>query len=199
MTTQAARFDAAYYRKFYLTPATRAMSRQQTETRASAIAWQLKQLDIPVRGILDVGCGLGWYRRPLAKVFPAANYVGTEISDYLCATHGWIRGSLLTLKFQTPFDLVICADVLQYLNNDDADRGLRNLARWCGGALYFHAPTRGDWRDNVDASGTDGNVHVRSATWYRARLRRHFVHAGCGVYVKRNVPFLQWELEQPWR
>jgi SAM-dependent methyltransferase len=192
-------FDAKYYKRFYLTAATRAMSREQTDTRGALIAALVKQLDIPVNKVLDVGCGLGWYARPIKKVFPQASYVGTEISEYLCRTRGWIHGSIVDLKLKSEFDLVICADVMQYLNPRDAERAIDNLARWCRGALYFHVPTKLDWRENVDPSGTDTNVYLRSSQWYRARLRKHFIHAGCGVHIKDNVPFAQWELEEPWR
>ena len=192
-------FNAAYYRRFYLTAATRAMSREQTDTRGALIAALVKQLDIPVRRILDVGCGLGWYARPLKKAFRDASYTGTEISEYLCNTHGWIQGSVVDLKLKGEFDLVICADVIQYLRNFDAERAIANLAKWCRGALYFHVPTRHDWAENVDPSGTDSNVRLRSASWYQRQLRKYFVHAGCGLHVKDNVPFAQWELEEPWR
>jgi len=192
-------FNSAYYRRFYLTAATRAMSREQTEIRGALIASLVRQLDIQVNRILDVGCGLGWYQRPLTKVFRNATYIGTEFSEYLCAKKGWIHGSIVDLKLKGQFDLVICTDVIQYLNHRDAERAIGNLAKWCRGALYFHVPTSRDWLENVDPSGTDTNVHLRSAAWYRNRLRRHFTHIACGVHLKDNVPFAQWELEEPWR
>jgi SAM-dependent methyltransferase len=192
-------FNAAYYRRFYLTAATRAMSRAQTDTRGALIAALVKQLDIPVKRILDVGCGMGWYRRPLQKVFRDATYTGTEFSEYLCKAKGWTHGYIVDLKFKDKFDLVICADVIQYLSNRDAEQAIANLAKWCRGALYFHVPTKLDWQENVDPSGTDTQVHLRSAAWYQKRLSQHFVHAGCGVHIKDTVPFAQWELEEPWR
>ncbi|MEY4932611.1 MAG: hypothetical protein RLZZ403_931, partial [Pseudomonadota bacterium] len=63
----ADRFGSDYYRRFYLTPATRAMSRAATEQRGRLIAAAVKQLDLPVRRILDAGCGLGWFRKPLLQ------------------------------------------------------------------------------------------------------------------------------------
>jgi SAM-dependent methyltransferase len=192
-------FNSAYYRRFYLTAATRAMSREQTDARGTLIAALVKQLDIPVGRVLDVGCGLGWYERPLRKVFRDATYTGTEISEYLCEQKGWLHGSIVDLRLQGKFDLVICADVVQYLSNRDAERAIANLANWCRGALYFHVPTKRDWSENVDPSGTDSAVQLRSMQWYQRQLRKHFVHAGCGVHVKDNVPFAQWELEEPWR
>jgi len=175
------------------------MSREQTRTRGASIAAQVRQLDIPVRRILDVGCGLGWYRQPLLRVFRDADYTGVEVSEYLCKRRGWIHGSAVDLKLKGRFDIVICADVVQYLPARDAERAIANLARWCRGALYFHVPTTRDWTENVDPSGTDANVHLRPAGWYRKRLRRYFVHTGCGVHVRDSVPFAQWELEEPWR
>ncbi len=192
-------FDSRYYRRFYLTAATRAMSRAQTDTRGALIASLVRQIDIPVTRILDVGCGLGWYERPLRKVFRDATYTGTEISEYLCAKRGWLHGSVVDLTLKGKFDLIVCADVIQYLNDRDAERAMANLAKWCRGALYFHVPTKRDWAENVDPSGTDSNVHLRSAQWYRRQLRKYFVHAGCGVHVKDRVLFAQWELEEPWR
>ncbi|HYM35193.1 MAG TPA: class I SAM-dependent methyltransferase [Steroidobacteraceae bacterium] len=175
------------------------MSREQTETRAALIAAVVKQIDIPVKRILDVGCGLGWYELPLLKAFRDATYTGTEVSEYLCKKQGWIQGSIVDLKLKGQFDILICSDVIQYLNNRDAERTIANLAKWCRGALYFHVPTTRDWQDNVDHSGTDVNVHLRSAAWYRKRLRKNFVHVASGVHVRNNIEFAQWELEEPWR
>jgi SAM-dependent methyltransferase len=152
-----------------------------------------------VTRILDVGCGLGWYERPLRKVFKEATYTGTEFSEYLCRSKGWIHGSVVDLKLKGQFDLVICSDVIQYLNSSDTRRAIANLAKWCRGALYFHVPTKRDWQENVDPSGTDTEVHLRSAAWYRTELRKHFIHTGSGIHVKDRVPFAQWELEEPWR
>jgi hypothetical protein len=88
--------------------------------------------------------------------------------------------------------------VIQYLNNHDAEQAIGNLARWCRGALYFHVPTKRDWQENVDPTGTDTNVYLRTVAWYQKRLRKYFTHVGCGIQVKDSVPFAQWELEEPW-
>jgi SAM-dependent methyltransferase len=192
--TQA--FDAAYYQRFYVNRRTQAVSRMEIERRATSVGALLQQLDIPVRRILDVGCGLGWMRRPLLRAFPDATYVGVEVSEHLCRRMGWIQGSLTSYEPRGQFDLIICHDVMQYLDARDAQRAIKNLARWCRGALYFHAPTLKDWRENVDPECSDANVHLRSARWYRKQLSQHFVHAGFGLYVRKGVPMMQWELER---
>jgi 2-polyprenyl-3-methyl-5-hydroxy-6-metoxy-1,4-benzoquinol methylase len=78
--TQA--FDAAYYRRFYVNRRTQAVSRQELERRATTVAALVNQLEIPVKRILDAGCGLGWMRRPLLRTFKAARYVGLEVSEH---------------------------------------------------------------------------------------------------------------------
>jgi hypothetical protein len=51
-----------------------------------------------------------------------------------------------------------------------------------------------DWRDIADRDKSDGAVNLRSADWYRSRLKRHFEHAGFGLHVRRGAPWGQWEL-----
>ncbi len=193
------RFDASYYRRFYMHAATRAMSKPETERRAVLIAALVAQLEIPVKRILDVGCGLGWFKKPLLKTFSKARYEGVEYSQYLCEKMGWQHGSVVDYVGHGQYDLVICCDVIQYLNNHDATTAINNLAQLCCGALFIHIPTQRDWRTLMDPSGTDTKVHVRSAQWYRRRLSQHFTHIGNGVLVKYEVPFLQWELAAPWK
>jgi 2-polyprenyl-3-methyl-5-hydroxy-6-metoxy-1,4-benzoquinol methylase len=195
----AERFDAAYYRRFYKRANTRAMSQPETERRAALIATLVAQLEIPVKRILDVGCGLGWFKQPLLKVFPKARYEGVEYSEYLCNQMGWHHGSVVNFRGRGQYDLVICCDVIQYLTNRDAERALKNLARLTRGALFVHIPTPRDWKTAMDPRGTDTKVHVRSGQWYRTRLNEHFTHVGNGVLIKYGVPFLQWELAEPWK
>jgi len=73
-----------------------------------------------------------------------------------------------------PFDLTICYDVLQYLDDRTAARAIVNLGKLTRGVLYLSALTARDWRDNCDRTRTDRNVHLRSADWYGRRLRRYF-------------------------
>jgi SAM-dependent methyltransferase len=87
---------------------------------AEFISAYLRYLEIDVRRILDVGCGLGHLLRALARRFPRARTVGVEQSDYLCERYGWEKGSVTAYESGTPFDLVVCNDVLQYLDDRDA-------------------------------------------------------------------------------
>src|SRR5882757_6953522 len=181
------RFDAAFYRGFYLDPATRVTTREEVARSAALIATVLQRLDIPVHQILDAGCGLGWMRRPLLKAFPAAAYTGLEVSEYLCAEWGWTQASVTSYRTRQKFDLIICHDVVQYLSDREAARALANLGRWCRGVLYLHVPTEEDWGRNVDQACSDNEVHLRPADWYRLRLRRRFKHLGFGLLRRRDI------------
>lgn len=191
-----ARFGAEYYRRHYQNPRTAVTSRREMSRRGEFIAAFVAYLDLPVRSILDAGCGMGWLRAPLRRRIPRAHYVGLEASDYLCERYGWRCGSIVDHRPRTPYDLVVCYDVLQYLDDPLAGRAMTNLARVTRGALYFSALTREDWDEHCDQSRTDGEVRLRPAGWYRQRLARRFVALGGGMHVKRGVAAQLWELER---
>jgi SAM-dependent methyltransferase len=190
-------FDSRFYQRFYRDPRTRVTTQAEMARRAAVVAAIVKQWQLPVRRILDAGCGLGWMRPAMLSAFPGSAYVGLEFSEHLCRRFGWIQGSLADYRARARFDLVICYDVMQYLPERDARRAMANLGRLCRGALYFHAPTLEDWQHHADRSCSDGNIHLRESQWYRSRLSRRFRYAGFGVHVRRGVSFPQWELERP--
>jgi 2-polyprenyl-3-methyl-5-hydroxy-6-metoxy-1,4-benzoquinol methylase len=189
-----ARFDAAYYKRFYLDPRTAVVSRAEMRARARLIAAYSNHIGLPVRRILDAGCGIGLLRTPLTRAFPRAEYTGLEYSDYLCKRHGWTQGSLADWSAD-PFDLVVCYDVLQYLDDRTAARAIANLARLTRGVLYLSALTTRDWRESCDRTRTDRDVVLRDAQWYGARLRRSFRPVGTGFWIRRGAPLVTWEME----
>ena len=166
------------------------------ERQARFLCGYLDYLGIDVRRILDLGCGLGRLRDPLLAGFPRARYTGVEISEHLCAELGWVRGSAATFRSRRRFDLVICQDVLQYLDDAEAEDAIENLARHCRGALYFGALTREDWEESCDRTRTDGNGYLREGAWYRSRLAPSFVCVGGGVFVARCAGVVMFELDR---
>ncbi|MEZ5497794.1 MAG: class I SAM-dependent methyltransferase [Steroidobacteraceae bacterium] len=188
-------FDRDYYRKRYFDPRSAVTSGAEMRARARFIAAWADHAGLPVRRILDAGCGIGLMRKPLLRALPRADYTGLEYSAYLCERYGWQRGSIASYRNARPFELTICYDVLQYLGERDASRALANLARLTRGALYFSALTREDWRHNCDRSRTDGDVNLRPASWYRSRLERNFREVGMGLWLRRGAPITLWALE----
>lgn len=189
------KFDKAYYQRFYFNPRSAVTTPAQAAARARLVAACVRYLDLPVRRILDAGCGIGALRKPLLRELPGARYVGIEVSDYLCERYGWQRGTVQDLRVRGQFDLVICYDVLQYLDDAAARRAIRNLARACRGALHFGALTSEDWADNCDQHATDKTPWLRPGDWYRRELGRWFVPVGCGVWVHRETPVSLWNLD----
>lgn len=189
-------FGSAYFRKFYLNSATRVVTPGEMRVRARLIAAILAQAGIPVRSIIDAGCGIGLLRKPFADVLPRARYLGLEASDYLCARYGWTNGSVMDYSPRKPSDLAVCYDVLQYLDDRAASRAIANLARLTRAALYISALTREDWRDNCDKTRTDRAVHLRTGAWYRRRLKRNFRYLGFGVWLRKGVTALLWDMER---
>ncbi len=192
----AQRFGPAYFRKFYLNRATRVVSAAEMRTRARLIAAILAQAAIPVRTILDAGCGIGLLQKPFAEVWPRSRYTGLDASEYLCERYGWTHGSVVEHAPTRPSDLVVCYDVLQYLDDRAAGRAIANLGRLTQSALYFSALTLEDWHENCDRKLTDRAVHLRPGDWYRRRLRRQFDYLGFGMWVRRGVKPMLWDLER---
>ncbi len=188
-------FGPEYFRKFYLDPKSRVTTRAEMRARARLIAAILVQISVPVRTILDAGCGIGLLRKPFAEVLPRARYVGLERSEYLCSRYGWTRGSVVDYAARHPSDLIVCYDVLQYLDDRDAARAIANLARLTRYAVYVCALTREDWRANCDRKLTDRAVHLRPGAWYRRRLKRQFHYLGFGVWLRKGVTAILWDME----
>jgi hypothetical protein len=111
-------------------------------------------------------------------------YTGVEFSSHLCRKLGWERGDVRTYSPGRTFDLVICQAVLQYLPDSECEAAIENLGRLSRRFLFLEVLTSADAKEVCAADGTDFDVHVRDARWYRQRLGRHFVNLGGGLYAK---------------
>lgn len=189
------RFDKAYYDRFYRDSATRAASRHDADLQAAFIGAYLRHLRIPVRHVLDIGCGLGRLLDALGEAFPHATRLGIESSRYLCERYGWQAGALPDDVPSRSFDLVVCDDVLAYLDADEAAAAIATLARLTRKALFFGVLTEEDLAI-CDASRTDTDVHLRPAAWYRRRLSRRFQAVGGGLWLRKPVDAPIWTLDR---
>jgi 2-polyprenyl-3-methyl-5-hydroxy-6-metoxy-1,4-benzoquinol methylase len=118
------------------------------------------------------------------------------VSPYACEKYGWHQASVEEFRSPTKYDLVICQDVLPYLEQPRLEQAIRNIARHCAGAAYLQVITLEDWNNDVcDPKRTDRTMHRFDAAWYRAALGRHFVNCGGGVFVPRGGDAVLWELE----
>ncbi|MBS0365847.1 MAG: class I SAM-dependent methyltransferase [Proteobacteria bacterium] len=188
-------FDREYYQRYYHDLRTAVVGRAEMRIRARLIAAAADHAGLPVRTILEAGSGTGLLAGALRRMLPRAQYTGIEVSEYLCRRYGWRHARIEQFRSRTRYDLLVCYDVLQYLEDAAAERALGNFGRLCRGLLYFSALTRADFRDNCDPERTDAQVRLRSAAWYRRRLRRQFRELGLGLWLRHDAPATLWELE----
>lgn len=191
----ASRFDADYYRRFYGNPATRVMPHAVVARLAGFLTSYIAYLEVPVSRVLEYGPGTGALRDALLKCWPAARHVGVELSAHACQTYGWTEGSVVNARPKGRFDLVVCYDVLQYLNDVDATRALANLTENPAPLLFFSALTEGDLAENCDPQLTDTDAFLRSAKWYRERLTGSHLNLGGGLWLKKDADIVVFELE----
>ena len=187
-------FDADYYARYYLKRATRVAEPAYFAHIARFIRAYCDLLEIDINSVLDLGCGIGALKNPLAESFPRAAYTGVDISPYACAKYGWERATVDGYRGD-PADLVVCHDVLQYLRPGAAKAAIRNLAEHCAEVLYFGVLTREDWELNCDKSRTDSDVYLRDASWYRSKLSRYFRNLGGGLYLSRSSEIAVYALD----
>ncbi|HEX6600762.1 MAG TPA: class I SAM-dependent methyltransferase [Gemmatimonadaceae bacterium] len=136
-----------------------------------------------LRSVLDVGAGEGVWGVELRRLYPRVRYVGIDSSAYVLEHFGRerniVRGSFETLpslRLGGEFDLIVCADMLQYLPTPVLKRGIHHLARRLVGVAYLEAFTEAD-----EMEGDLDGWHPRT----RAQYRRIFTDAGlvgCGLH-----------------
>ena len=190
----AERFDAAYYRRYYGKRPVH--DRRQIAALAAGVVSLAAWWRIPVRSMLDVGAGKGYWRDWLATARPRVRYHGLDVSEHACRRYGHERADLRSWEPRRVYDLVVCQSMLQYLDGDDATSALRLFGRACRGLLYLDVPTVADRASVIDPDGTDLDVHWRSGRWYRSRLDDSFVELGGGLWVSRRCPVPFFELER---
>lgn len=189
-------FDKGYYHRFYEDPATRAVDEAEFHRLVDHVVHYLKYLEVSVKRVLDVGCGLGMWRQALKTHYPGMRYTGMDKSKHICKKYGWKRGSVTSLTSRTPYDLIICQSVFQYLNAKDVRAGIRNLAAVCRGAMYLEIVTKDDWNQNCDRAATDGAIYLRTVDWYRKAISRYFINGGGGIFLPKDSPIVLYELEK---
>jgi SAM-dependent methyltransferase len=152
----------------------------------------------PVRSVLDIGAGEGAWRAELRRLRPGIRYLGVDPSEYVVRRHGRRRNirlgrfeDLESLRLGKSHDLIVCADVIQYVSNSALGRGLRHLATLLSGLAFLESYTTGD-----EMEGDLEGWHPRS----KAQYRRTFADAGlvgCGLhcYVTPELAARVVELE----
>lgn len=164
-------YDKAYFDTWYRQRGIGGAQRLARKV-ALAVATAEYHLERPIRTVLDVGCGEGAWRAPLLKLRPRLEYLGFDSSGYAIARYGRSRnlrlarfGDFGLLRPCPPVDLLVCSDVLHYLDARELDRGLPGLAELCGGVAFLETFARED-----RAVGDEHDFQQRPASFYRRRF-----------------------------
>ncbi len=190
-------FDRAYYERFYYNTRTAVTSAIEARNRARLIAAHAEYIGLPVKRILDAGCGTGMLQSAVAQATEARHLHrdGDERIPVRALWLGpWSHPGLQVEAAIRSRSLLRRRAVPGFPKT--AKRALNNLARLCRGMLYFTALTKKDWEENCDQSRTDAqrpsaNRRVVSA-WTAAPT---FSDLGSGFWLRRGVPLTVWDLE----
>jgi SAM-dependent methyltransferase len=181
---QPKQYDRAYYQRWYRDPEDRVSTRESLERKVRmAVGVAEYLLGRRIRTVLDIGCGEAPWFPLLKRMRRDVRYTGVESSEYALERYGVERhirrgdiASLSRLELRRPIDLVICADVLQYVSDADLSRGLAAIRRLLGGVAYLEAFATED-----EMEGDRAGWQERSAARYR-RMFRQARLTPCGPY-----------------
>jgi SAM-dependent methyltransferase len=194
-----ARYDRAYFDRWYRDPETRVKSGVAIRRKAAlALSVAEYYLERPVRTVLDAGCGEGNWLPALRSLRLGIRYTGVDASSYAVKRFGKKRnirlGSFATLEeigLAEEYDLIICSDTLFYLPIEELEQGLGSLAHRTAGVAFLELYTGEDYL--VGDFPKDG---LQSAVSYRRMLRRHgFLSVGSHCYLGPDIAERAMEME----
>lgn len=182
-------YDKAYFDHFYRDPAERVATAAGLERKVRmAVSIAEFLLAHRIRTVLDVGCGEAPWFQVLKRLRRDVRYIGVDSSEYVLERYGEARnirrgdlGSLGAMRLPKRIDLIVCADVLQYVETRDVERGLRAIRRLVGGVAYIEAFTTEDAME-----GDHDGWHERSAAVYKRLFRRAGL-TQCGPYCYTDL------------
>src|SRR5215216_5776454 len=138
-------YDRAYFERWYRDPNDRVATRESLARKVRmAVAVTEFLIGRPIRTVLDIGCGEAPWFPMLRRLRPAVHYTGIDSSDYVLQRFGAARnirrgsfGDLGHMRLRKRVDLIVCADVLQYVETRDIEPGLRAIRRLLHGVAYI--------------------------------------------------------------
>jgi len=188
-------YDEAYFRMWYRDPKKRLVRRAGVARKAAmAVGVAEHLLGRRVASVLDVGCGEGAWFPLLRALRPRLRYLGLDTSDYAVRRFGRSRnvrrgswGQLSELRFDDPFDLVVCSDALHYVRTSEVVLGLEVLPELLAGVAYLDFLSTDDDLE----TGIEGDLvgfKMRHAAWYRRKFREAgLVECGLGFWAASDL------------
>lgn len=129
-----------------------------TQTAGESVARHLaERVDLADKTVLDFGCGPGHLFPHLVKVAPTARYYGVDFSPHSVedlirawGRHPQFAGGTTVgappVAFDRDFDVIVCCEVIEHLDQDAFDEIAAAFARHLrpGGKLYLTTPNAED-------------------------------------------------------
>jgi SAM-dependent methyltransferase len=151
--------------------------------------------------VLDVGAGEGAWQPMLRRLRPGVRYLGVDPSEYAVRKFGvrrnLVRGSLDALDkapLRGRFDLVVCADVLNYVSAAALRRGIAQVAMRLRGVAYLELYTSED-----ELTGDLHAIDLRPPAYYRRLLREAgLIRCGMHCYASESIASSVTAMEGGW-
>lgn len=180
-------YDRAYFNKWYRDPRHAVGAPAELRRKVAMVVAQAEYyLGRPLRNVLDVGCGEGAWRAPLRALRPAVDYRGLDTSEYVVRRYGRRRniglarfGDLAQLRFDWRFDLIVCSDVLHYLQAAELRRGLSGFGELLEGLAFLEVYTA---RDDPDGDRV-GFIARSPSSYLRAFAAAGLLPCGSHCYL----------------
>lgn len=186
--------------------------------RAANVHRVLRSHDLSDCAILDAGCGKGVLSFDLARRFPEAKIVSIDLDPKLIQRAKIVMAKrkigninfdfkdILHLDKTEQFDLIMCVDVLEHIENDvEAVRNLSNSVKK-GGILVLHVPQKFQRHPvrNMEWKG----YHVREGYTVpeivrlleRENLQILWICHTFGIYgaMADEMEYLLWKIKPIW-
>ena len=189
-------FTADYYRRYYQDSSTAVMTKEMQRDEVEFVLAFCRHAGLTVKRFADVGAGTGWWAKEFSRRYPSCRHLETyDASEAASRIYGHRRIEVQNLK-GPECDLVVCRDVLRYLDDGSAEIAIRKLAKKCRGVLYIHVITSDD---EIDEEASDMAGFFRTTAWYRKRFRAAgFTDCGMGLFTSNKFSeFNPFALELP--
>jgi 2-polyprenyl-3-methyl-5-hydroxy-6-metoxy-1,4-benzoquinol methylase len=196
------RYDEGYFERWYRAARTRVHSPDDVDRKVHlAVAAAEYMLGREIVSVLDVGAGEGAWQPTIRRLRPEARYLGVEPSEYAVRKFGvrrnLVRGSLDGLDdagVRGRFDLVVCADVLNYVGSRELRRGLEQITARLRGVAYLELYTSDD-----ELTGDLHNIDLRAPAYYRRLLRQvGLIRCGMHCYASDEIASRVTAMEGGW-
>jgi SAM-dependent methyltransferase len=200
-STPGKHYDEGYFDRWYRREGFGSKARLERKMRYALNSAEYL-LERPVRRVLDIGCGEAPWRAALLRARPRLRYTGIDPSEYAVARYGTSRnirrGGFADAGDQRddgPFDLIVCADVVLYVDDGDLKRGLRAIGEMLHGVAYIEVFTA---NDNIE--GDLSLFHRRRPDTYRRWFAEAgLTHIGPHLYVGAALLPRLADFEGRWR